>query len=386
MNKPVIVCAKRSPIGKVDGILKNISPEQLVSTLIHHITKETKISTKEIDDVILGNVVGPGGNVARLSALQTGLPVSVPGMTVDRQCGSGLEAIGLASRLIQAGAGDMYIAGGVESVSLAPWKMEKPKNPYKDLPRLYERARFSPDTIGDPEMGEAAENVAVQYGISRDDQDAYAVDSHRKAVEAIENGQFDDEIVPFPGVPETDECPRRKTSTKMLRRLPASFVQGGTVTAGNSCPVNDGASVVLIMAEEKAVKLGLNPLVEVLDTVTAGVDPNVLGIGPIPAVNLCLERNKLRIADIEQMEFNEAFASQTLACLRSFKIPEDKVNTGGGAIALGHPYGATGAIITTRLCTEMKRSHAKFGMATMGIGGGMGIAMLCKNRNGGKGK
>ncbi|RSL30871.1 thiolase family protein [Salibacterium salarium] len=383
MNKPVIVCAKRTVIGKVDGILRNIPPEQLIKTLIQDILQETKIPTEEIDDVILGNVVGPGGNIARLSSLEAGLPVNVPGMTVDRQCGSGLEAIGIASRMIQAGAGNIYFAGGVESVSLAPWKMEKPNNVYKDLPRLYERARFSPDVIGDPEMGEAAENVAVKYGISREDQDIYAAESHRKATEAMENGRFDNEIVNLVGISNNDECPRRKTSTRMLRRLPPVFMQDGTVTAGNSCPKNDGASIVLIMEEERAVELGLNPIVEVLDTVTSGVDPNLLGIGPVPAVHQCLERNRLQMKDIDQMEFNEAFASQTLACLRSFEIPIDKVNTGGGTIALGHPYGATGAIITTRLCTEMTQRQTELGIVTMGIGGGMGIAMLCKNKNGG---
>ncbi|MDQ0298925.1 acetyl-CoA C-acetyltransferase [Salibacterium salarium] len=383
MNKPVIVCAKRTVIGKVDGIIRNIPPEQLVKTLIQDILLETKIPTEEIDDVILGNVVGPGGNIGRLSSLEAGLPVNVPGMTVDRQCGSGLEAIGIASRMIQAGAGNIYFAGGVESVSLAPWKMEKPKNVYKDFPRLYERARFSPDVIGDPEMGEAAENVAVKYGISREDQDIYAAESHRKATEAMENGRFDNEIVNLVGISNNDECPRRKTSKRMLRRLPPVFMQNGTVTAGNSCPKNDGASIVLIMEEKRAVELGLDPIVEVLDTVTSGVDPNLLGIGPVPAVHQCLERNRLQMKDIDQMEFNEAFASQTLACIRSFEIPVDKVNTGGGTIALGHPYGATGAIITTRLCTEMTQRQTEFGIVTMGIGGGMGIAMLCKNKNGG---
>ncbi|WP_158736197.1 thiolase family protein [Alteribacillus sp. YIM 98480] len=381
MNKPVIVSAKRTPIGKVDGILRNTAPEQMASTLIQHVVRENDIDPAAIDDVILGNVVGPGGNIARLSLLTSGLPVSVPGVTVDRQCGSGLEAISMAARFIQAGAGDVYIAGGTESTSLAPWKMERPKNLYKGMPRLYERARFSPDSIGDPEMGEAAENVAREYGISRKDQDQYALESHQKASAAAEEGRFEEEIVSVSGLKQqTDECPRKRTSLKMLNRLPASFVENGTVTAGNSCPLNDGASVVLIMSEEKAREWDLQPLAEVIDTVTAGVDPNVLGIGPVPAVEKCLRRNGITINDIDVMEFNEAFASQVLASLRELKMPLEKVNVSGGGIALGHPYGASGAIITTRLMTEMKRQHAEIGLATMGIGGGMGIACLLKKR------
>ncbi|MFB4164920.1 acetyl-CoA C-acyltransferase [Alteribacillus sp. JSM 102045] len=379
MKKAVIVSAKRTPIGKVDGILRTVPPEQMAGTLIQHMVEENKLDPAEIDDVILGNVVGPGGNMARLSLLTAGLPVTVPGVTVDRQCGSGLEAISIAARFIQAGAGDIYIAGGTESTSLAPWKMERPKNLHKGMPRLYERARFSPDSIGDPEMGEAAENVAREYGISREDQDQYALESHVKASAAQEEGRFDAEIVPVPGLKhQTDECPRKRTSLKMLSRLPASFVENGTVTAGNSCPVNDGASVVFMMSEEKARELELEPQAEILDTVTAGVDPNLLGIGPVPAVEQCLRRNGLTIKDIDLMEFNEAFASQVLASLRELDMPLEKVNSSGGGIALGHPYGASGAIITTRLCSEMKRHNAEIGIATMGIGGGMGIAALLK--------
>ncbi|SDI29417.1 thiolase family protein [Alteribacillus bidgolensis] len=381
MNKPVIVSAKRTPIGKVDGILRNTAPEQMASTLIQHIVRDNDIDPAAIDDVILGNVVGPGGNIARLSLLTAGLPVSVPGVTVDRQCGSGLEAISMAARFIQAGAGDVYIAGGTESTSLAPWKMERPKNLHKGMPRLYERARFSPESIGDPEMGEAAENVAREYGISRENQDQYALESHQKASAAVEAGMFDDEIVPVPGVKQQyDECPRKRTSLKMLNRLPASFVENGTVTAGNSCPLNDGSSVVLMMSEKKAREWNLQPQAEVIDTVTAGVDPNVLGIGPVPAVEKCLRRNGLTINDIDLMEFNEAFASQVLASLCALKMPLEKVNVSGGAIALGHPYGASGAIITTRLMTELKSQNAEIGLATMGIGGGMGITCLLKKR------
>ncbi|SDH73511.1 acetyl-CoA C-acetyltransferase [Alteribacillus persepolensis] len=379
MNTPFIVWAKRTPVGKIDGILKQTAPESMAAVLMKQLIEDSKIEPADIDDVILGNVVGPGGNIARLSLLTAGIPVSVPGVTVDRQCGSGLEAIHLAARMIQAGAGDIYIAGGTESTSLAPWKMEKPKNLHKGTPKLYERARFSPDFIGDPSMGEAAENVAQQYGITRKEQDQFAVDSHRKAAAAEEQGVFAGEIAAVPGVKsDRDECVRKRTTMKLLQRLPALFREDGTVTAGNSCPVNDGASVVLMMSKQKAERLGLKPIAEVVDTAIAGVDPNILGIGPVPAVQTCLRRNGLTMDDIDVMEFNEAFASQVLASLYELRMPLAKVNVSGGGIALGHPYGASGAIITTRLMTEMVHRCATWGIATMGIGGGMGIAVLFK--------
>ncbi|SFL56451.1 thiolase family protein [Salibacterium qingdaonense] len=378
-RKPVIVCCGRTPIGKAGGSLRQIAPERMAAAVFCHLLEETGVPAEDINDVVLGNVIGPGGNLARLSALAAGFPVSVPGVTVDRQCGSGMEAVSLASRLIQAGAGDVYIAGGVESVSLAPWKMEKPGNHYKEYPRFYERARFSPEEIGDPNMGTAAERTAEVYGISRQDQDAFAAESHRKAVHAREQGWYNEEIVPLPGSGE-DEGPRTNISPSLLQRMPPAFVEKGTVTAGNSCPVNDGAAAVLLMSEEKAEEYGLAPELEVVDTAAAGVDPNIPGLGAVPAVKQCLADNGLHINDISQMEFNEAFASQTLACLRELSMPLDNVNTGGGAIALGHPYGASGAVNITRLWSEMKRRQTKIGIAVMGIGGGMGTAVLCRNR------
>ncbi|MFB5661489.1 thiolase family protein [Alteribacillus sp. HJP-4] len=379
MNQAVVVCAKRTAIGKSGGILKQFSPEKMAAAVINTIIEETEIKTDEIDDVLLGNVIGPGGNIARLSLLTAGLPVSVPGVTIDRQCGSGLEAINIAARLIEAGAGEMYLAGGVESVSLAPWKMEKPLNAHTSSPRLYERARFSPDSIGDPEMGEAAENVAEAYHITREDQDEFALRSHQKASAAIDSGVFHGEVVPlYDGTSEInkDECPRKKTSMRLLKRLPTIFRSGGTVTAGNSCPTNDGAAVLLITSRKKALALGLEPLAALTDSVTSGVDPNLLGIGPVPAVEKLLQRKQRNIQSIDIMEFNEAFASQVLASLRVLRMPEEKVNLNGGGIALGHPYGASGAVIAVRLCHEMKRGEQRCGIATMGIGGGMGIASM----------
>ncbi|WEG14357.1 thiolase family protein [Pullulanibacillus sp. KACC 23026] len=381
-RKAVIVSAKRTPIGKIGGVLRSVPPEELTAALIRDLLAQTKVAASEIDDIFLGNTVGPGGNLARLSGLTAGLSVSVPGVTVDRQCGSGLEAIILAARQIQAGAGDVYLAGGAESTSLAPWKFAKPASLY-ELPKPYGRARFSPDFIGDPEMGEAAENVASVYGVTREEQDAYALRSHQKAIVAIDEGRFNNEITPIQVETENgvkwvkqDECPRRSTSLEKLSRLKPVFRKDGSVTAGNACPINDGAALALIMSEEKAIAYGLTPILEFMDAAVCGVDPNLLGIGPIPAVEQVLKRQSLTINDLAYIEFNEAFASQVIASLKELTIPYEKVNAGGGALALGHPYGASGAVLVTRLCAEAWAFRGGLGLATLGIGGGLGLAAL----------
>ncbi|OMD34854.1 thiolase family protein [Paenibacillus odorifer] len=378
MIEAVIVMAKRTPIGRMGGLLSTLEPEALLAPLIQHIVAETNLPVDMIDDVIIGNVVGPGGNIARVAALEAGLPVSVPGVTVDRQCGSGLEAINIAARLIQSGAGEIYFAGGVESTSRAPWKMAKPQT-LMGIPQLYTRAHFTPSAYGDPDMGIAAENVARKYGISREEQDQYALKSHQKAVHAQQSGQFQQEIVPLLVEGEwvhTDECPRVNTSLDKLRKLPPIFEEKGTVTAGNACPINDGAALLLMMSREKCRQLKLKPILRVVDAQAAGVDPNYLGMGPVPAVYKVLHRQQLTITDLDIVEFNEAFASQVLASLNELQIPQEKVNLGGGALAIGHPYGASGAILMTRLFAEMQRAPYKRGLATLGIGGGMGLATL----------
>lgn len=376
MIEAVIVMAKRTPIGRMGGLLSALEPEALLAPLIQHIVAETNLPMDMIDDVIIGNVVGPGGNIARVAALEAGLPVSVPGVTVDRQCGSGLEAINIAARLIQSGAGEIYLAGGVESTSRAPWKMAKPQT-LMGVPQMYTRAHFTPSAYGDPDMGIAAENVARKYGISREEQDLYSLKSHQKAVHSQQSGRFQQEIVPLQVGGKwinTDECPRANTSLDKLRNLPPIFQEQGTITAGNACPLNDGAALLLIMSREKCQMLKLKPILRVVDAQAAGVDPNYLGIGPIPAVQKVLKRQQLTVADLDIVEFNEAFASQVLASLKELQIPQDKVNTGGGALALGHPYGASGAILMTRLCAEMLRAPYQRGLATLGIGGGIGLA------------
>ncbi|MBE9917899.1 thiolase family protein [Paenibacillus donghaensis] len=378
MTEAVIVMAKRTPVGRMGGQFSELEPEELLAPLIRHIVSQTNLPQDSIDDVIIGNVVGPGGNIARVAALEAGLPVTVPGVTIDRQCGSGLEAINMAARLVQSGAGEVYLAGGVESASRAPWKMAKPRT-LMGVPQLYTRARFTPSAYGDPDMGIAAENVAHKFVISREEQDQYSLRSHQKAVLSQQTGRFHQEIVPLQtdvGWVTADECPRADTSLEKLQKLPPVFLDQGTVTAGNACPINDGAALVLIMSRRKCLELGLQPILRVVDAQAVGVDPQYLGIGPVPAVRKLLTRQHLTIDDLDVVEFNEAFAAQVLASLKELQIPQDKVNPGGGALAIGHPYGASGAILMTRLCAEMLQKPYKRGLATLGIGGGIGIAAL----------
>ncbi|MGO4888989.1 thiolase family protein [Anaerobacillus sp. MEB173] len=384
MNSAVIIEAKRTAIGKAGGQFKNLQPEALAAPLIEEIVKDYPQLHDQIDQVILGNVVGPGGNIGRLTALTAGLPLHVPGSTVDLQCGAGLEAIRMAANSIYSGAGEVYLAGGVESASLAPWKIAKPQNMYGlEAPNIFTRARFSPDTIGDPNMGVAAENVAKHYHISREEQDEFAFNSHQKAIKAMADGRFEREIVPLitkernvEKVIDQDECPRENTNLEKLSKLPSVFIEDGTVTAGNACPMNDGASMILMMSEEKAEQLSLKPKMKYIDGVVTGVDPNLLGIGPVPAVTKLLARQQLSIHDIDYFEINEAFASQVVASIKELHIPFEKVNIYGGAIALGHPYGASGAILVTRLMHVLEDRKARFGVVSLGIGGGLGIAAL----------
>ncbi|MCM3400378.1 MULTISPECIES: acetyl-CoA C-acyltransferase [Oceanobacillus] len=359
MRNAVIVNAKRTVIGKKNGVLKHYSPEQLASFVIHDLTKELNES---VDDIILGNTVGPGGNLGRLSALESGLPYMVPGLTVDRQCGSGLEAIRLACHLIQGGAGDIYIAGGVESVSTSPFKS---------------RARFSPAYIGDPDMGIAAENIAEKYGITREMQDEFANLSYQRSLDSHEKGYFSDEMVRIADISFRDEGLKPDLNyERMLKRVSPCFKKNGTVTAGNSCGVNDGAAAVLIMSEDKAKELNLQPILRFVDSSVIGVDPNYPASGPIPAVSKLLFKNKLSIEDIDLIELNEAFAVKVALFAQALSFSYDRINPEGGAIALGHPYGASGAILVTRLFYEAQRLEPNYCISTIGIGGGLGIAVL----------
>ncbi|MCU0570234.1 MAG: thiolase family protein [Oculatellaceae cyanobacterium Prado106] len=385
MIHPVIIAARRTPIGRVGRSLKTLPVEALMAPVIQALLEDTGISPLDIDEVILGNAVGPGGNPARLAVLAAGLPIQVSGVTVDRQCGSGLEAINWGARLIQSGAAEVVIAGGMESVSTAPWRIEKPQSLY-ELPQFAHRARFAPEALGDPDMGVAAEQVAQKFGIGRDRQDQYALQSHQRAIASLQSGRFQAEIVPVSlssmTQVDTDECPRNNITLERLAKLPSAFMENGTVTIGNACPVNDGAAAVLMVSDRKFNTLGCIQGLRFVDATAVGVDPNLLGIGSVAAVQKLLQRQAIALVAIDLVEFNEAFAAQVLACLDALNLDQARVNVGGGAIALGHPYGASGAILVTRLFTEMIRraepngKNPRLGLATLGIGGGLGVASL----------
>ncbi len=379
-REAIVVQAKRTAVGKVGGALCEVNVEVLAATVLTELITKSALDPILVDNVVLGNVIGPGGNVARLSLLAAGLPLHVPGYTVDMQCGSGLQAIHLAAQAIRSGHGKTYLAGGVESSSRAPWKLEKPRQMYREMPQVYPRARFAPEHIGDPDMGIAAENVARKFGVTREMQDEWALMSHQRAVAAQEAGKCTVEIVPVPlGAKQMcteDEGPRKTTTIEKLGCLQPVFLDGGTVTAGNACGINDGASAVLLLAKSLARELGYTEGLRYVDSVVVGVDPNYLGAGPIPAVEQLLHRCGKVIGDIDLIEFNEAFAAQVVACVGTLALPIDRVNVNGGAIALGHPYGASGAMLVTHLFHEIMRRGGRFGLTTMGVGGGLGVATL----------
>jgi 3-oxoadipyl-CoA thiolase len=382
-------------MGKHRGALAAVRPDDLAALVIQALLERHPSARARIDEVVFGctNQAGEDNrNVARMALLLAGLPVEVTGLTLNRLCGSGLEAVNHAARGILAGDGGFYVAGGVESMTRAPYSMAKADEAFaRTPPAIYDTslgwrypnprlaARFPLES-----MGETAENVAAKYGISREDQDRFAVESHRKAVEAWEKGRFGAEVVPVsvPGpkgqetVVAKDECPRPDASLEKLAKLKAVFRANGTVTAGNSSPLNDGAAAVLVADRGAAEKAGLSPLARIVSWGVAGVEPGLMGIGPIPAVRIALDRAGLRVADLDLVELNEAFAAQSLACIRELGLDPARVNVNGGAIALGHPIGCSGARVTATLVHELRRRQARYGVAAMCIGVGQGIATI----------
>lgn len=387
-RQPVIIAARRSPVCRAHGALKTLQAEELLAPVLRRLLAGTGDAADQVVDVVIGNAVGGGGNIARLAALEAGLPVSVPGLTVDRQCGSGLDAIVLASRLVAAGdgfgsgRGGVYLAGGVESISTAPLRARPGAG---GEPQFFGRARFAPAAYGDPDMGVAAENVAVRFGISRQRQDEFALRSHRRALDAAAAGAFDGELVAVPG-PEgpvgLDDGPRGSLTPAVLARFPAAFVPGGNVTAGNSCFDADGAAAVVVTSLARARALGARDGLLVLGTDTAGVEPALLGMGAAAAAERLLAGSSVAPATLGLIEFNEAFASQTLACLDQLGIEPHRVNLDGGALALGHAYGASGAVLVTRLLAQARRDpvDGTLALAMISIAGGMGTAALFEYR------
>jgi acetyl-CoA C-acetyltransferase/3-oxo-5,6-didehydrosuberyl-CoA/3-oxoadipyl-CoA thiolase len=394
MREAVIVEAVRTPMGRHSGILKDVRTDDLGAFIIAKLVAKTGINKDEIEDVYFGctNQAGEDSrNVARNASLLAGLPYTIPGATVNRLCGSGLEAINQAGRAVETDHGDLFVAGGVESMTRGPWVMGKPANPFQrgDV-QMYDSSlgwRFPNKRMGELysliNNGETAENVAEKYQINREDQDKLALASHQKALKAQQDGRLKDEIMPFELVQrgktivhEKDEGPRADTTLEILAGLQPAFKKGGSITAGNSSPLSDGAAAVLITTPQKAEQLKLKPLARIVASAAAGVHPNYMGIGPIPATQKALKRAGLTIDQIDLVEINEAFASQVLACARELGIDLNKLNVNGGAIALGHPLGCSGARIMTTLVHEMKKRGSRYGLATMCIGVGQGIATI----------
>jgi 3-oxoadipyl-CoA thiolase len=398
-----IVDAVRTPMGRYRGALAGVRPDDLAAHAIAKAVERTGIDPAAICDVYLGaaNQAGEDNrDAARMAALLAGLPVDVPGVTVNRLCASGLEAVNQASRALRLGEGDLYLAGGAESMSRAPWVVPKPE---AGLPR-------GPQTMHDTSlgwrlinprmaerystesMGETAENVAERYGIAREEQDRFALQSHMRAVAATREGRFADELVPIeapspdgrdgPAVVDVDEGPRADTSLEKLSRLRPAFRDGGTVTAGNASTLNDGAACLVLATGERAEQLGARPLARVVSIGVAGVDPAYMGMGPVPAIRRALDGAGLSLDDVDLIEINEAFASQALACAGELGIEEERLNVNGGAIALGHPLGCSGARLMTTLVWELRRRGARYGIAALCVGVGQGVATIVENPEG----
>jgi acetyl-CoA acyltransferase len=399
MPEAWIVEAVRSPIGKHGGALASVRPDDLLAHVLSALMERSGVPKEEVEDVYAGcaNQAGEDNrNVARMALLLAGFPVEVAGCTVNRLCGSGLEAVAQAARAIWAGEGQVYVGGGVESMSRAPYAVPKPERgfPTGNL-TMYDTTlgwRFVNPRIealyGTESMGETAENLAEMYGIPREEQDRFALLSHKKAVRAWDEGRFLDEVVPVPvrrgkeeALVSVDEGPRRDTSLEKLAALRPVFREGGTVTAGNASPLNDGAAAVLLVSDAYAKAHGLKPLARIRAIAVAGVPPRIMGIGPVPATKKALERAGLSLKDLGLIELNEAFAAQSLAVLREWglSMEDERLNPNGGAIALGHPLGASGARILTTLVHEMRRRGVQWGLATMCIGVGQGIAVVVES-------
>jgi len=395
MPEAFIVDAVRTPVGGYRGSLSGVRPDDLAARVIAAVVERNGIDPELVTDVYLGaaNQAGEDNrDVARMAALLAGLPHSVPGATVNRLCASGLEAVNQAARAVKLGEGDVYLAGGVESMSRAPWVVPKPE---RSLPRGEQtmhdttlgwrliNPRMQELGVSTEAMGETAENVAERYGISREDQDAFALRSHERAVAAAAEGRFAEEIVPVEApagrekqVVDADEGPRPDASLDRLAALRPVFREGGTVTAGNASTLNDGAACLVVASERGAERLGAEPLARIVSFGVAGVDPAVMGVGPVEAVPRALAAAGITVGDLDLVELNEAFASQVLACSRELGLDQELLNVNGGAIALGHPLGCSGARLMTTLVRELGRRQGRYGLATLCVGVGQGLATV----------
>ncbi|HCQ2089078.1 TPA: acetyl-CoA C-acetyltransferase [Staphylococcus aureus] len=388
MTRVVLAAAYRTPIGVFGGAFKDVPAYDLGATLIEHIIKETGLNPSEIDEVIIGNVLqaGQGQNPARIAAMKGGLPETVPAFTVNKVCGSGLKSIQLAYQSIVTGENDIVLAGGMENMSQSPMLVNTSRFGFKmGHQSMVDSMVYDglTDVFNQYHMGITAENLVEQYGISREEQDTFAVNSQQKAVRAQQNGEFDSEIVPVsipqrkgePIVVTKDEGVRENVSVEKLSRLRPAFKKDGTVTAGNASGINDGAAMMLVMSEDKAKELNIEPLAVLDGFGSHGVDPSIMGIAPVGAVEKALKRSKKELSDIDVFELNEAFAAQSLAVDRELKLPPEKVNVKGGAIALGHPIGASGARVLVTLLHQLN-DEVETGLTSLCIGGGQAIAAV----------
>jgi len=401
MRKVVVVSALRSPIGSFGGVFKNVSAVDLGIQVVRESLKQTGIKPEMVDEVIMGNVIGAGlgQNISRQVSLGSGIPVTVPTFTVNKVCGSGMKTVALASAMIAIGDADIIIAGGTENMSQIPYILPNERwgarMGDKNVVDIMVKDGLW-DVFNDYHMGITAENLADKFGITREEMDIFAATSQNRCEEAMKAGKFDDEIVPI-SVPQRrkddiivkeDEFPRAGVTTENLAKLRPAFRRDGRVTAANSSGINDGAAILILMSEDKAKELDIQPLATLVNYASGGVDPSIMGYGPVPSIKKVFEKSGWKMEDLELVELNEAFASQSLAVFRGLeeegigKLDSDIVNVNGGAISLGHPIGASGARIIVTLLHEMKRRNLKKGLASLCIGGGMGISTLFEMNNG----
>jgi acetyl-CoA C-acetyltransferase len=380
LEKVYIIGGLRTPIGKTGGALKAFLPENLTAHLLNKLLVEYNLTSENIDELLLGNCVGPGGNIARLSLLQAGWPLYIPATTIDFQCGSSLKAIELAASLIQSGNRELVVAGGVESTSLEPNKQYHPNDPrFQGNNVFYTRAQFSPLDLGDPDMIQGAENVAEKCAIKREDMDKWAVESHLRALQTKKERRLQNIICPLQIEERTidaDESIRETVSLKLMQRARAIIKSDGKLTSGNSCLTHDGAAVILMASERAVKKYGLCAEAEYLGGTSIGLDPNLSPLGPVYAVEKLLNQKQLSISQIDAIEINEAFAVKVLAFLQKYDYASERINSLGGALSYGHPYSASGAIIILHLLEALKKHNGRMGIATLGIAGGQGIAAL----------
>lgn len=389
MNKAIIVSLARTPIGGFNGTLANVSAKELATVVIKEALKRANLNPDQVDEVMMGCVLqaGLGQNVARQAALAAGIPEEKPAMTVNQVCGSGLRAVALAAQAIMLGDADIVVAGGTENMSQAPYIMKNARNGYRMGHGELIDSMISDGlwcAIGDTHMGITAENLAEKYNISREEQDEFAAASQNKAEAALNSNRFAEEIVPVvipqrrgdPIVFNRDEHPRAGVTVESLAKLRPAFKKDGTVTAGNASGINDGAAAVVVMSEAKAKELGITPLAAIRSYASAGVDPAHMGLGPVPATRKALAKAGLQLSDIDLIEANEAFAAQALAVAKELGFDMERVNVNGGAIALGHPIGASGTRILVTLISEMQKRDVRLGLATLCVGGGMGVSMI----------